>query len=246
MKKIFITVMFALLLTSCGLTEPNEIKSIRKIAKLAEAGLCDEAIVLTNAELFDGPRFYALGAIAKDCSNDPELGLKYMNVSAMMAYEPALFQLIEMGSATSTQKQTYKRLQANKKRKAEVRRARSQELNNALIGMGGCGSMSCMAKGATGNRKPASNISNSASTAFLTKSFIQNGNTMCQYDNGSIINIGVGICPLSRSGSNANKNSGRASTFLTKSFIQNGNTMCRYDNGSIVNIGVGICPLSRR
>lgn len=36
-----------------------------------------------------------------------------------------------------------------------------------------------------------------ALTHYLTAQWVQNGNQMCRYDDGTVMNIGVGLCPLS-------------------------------------------------
>jgi hypothetical protein len=36
-----------------------------------------------------------------------------------------------------------------------------------------------------------------AMTHFLTAQWFENGNQMCKYDNGTVLNVGVRICPLS-------------------------------------------------
>lgn len=35
---------------------------------------------------------------------------------------------------------------------------------------------------------------------FLTNQWYQNGNQMCQYSNGTVLNVGVKLCPLSING----------------------------------------------
>lgn len=32
--------------------------------------------------------------------------------------------------------------------------------------------------------------------SFLVAQWVQNGQQMCKYDNGTILNIGVGVCPM--------------------------------------------------
>ena len=32
---------------------------------------------------------------------------------------------------------------------------------------------------------------------FLVRQWIERGNQFCQYQNGTVLNIGVGVCPLS-------------------------------------------------
>jgi hypothetical protein len=39
-----------------------------------------------------------------------------------------------------------------------------------------------------------------AMTYFLEKQWYQNGNQMCQYGNGAVLNVGVSLCPLSING----------------------------------------------
>ena len=39
-----------------------------------------------------------------------------------------------------------------------------------------------------------------AMTYFLTNQWMSNGNQMCQYGNGTVLNMGVGLCPLSIQG----------------------------------------------
>lgn len=39
-----------------------------------------------------------------------------------------------------------------------------------------------------------------AMTYFLTKSWWSNGNQMCQYGNGTVLNMGISLCPLSIQG----------------------------------------------
>lgn len=34
-------------------------------------------------------------------------------------------------------------------------------------------------------------------TYFLVSQWINNGSRFCQYSNGTVLNIGVGVCPLS-------------------------------------------------
>lgn len=39
-----------------------------------------------------------------------------------------------------------------------------------------------------------------AMTYFLVSQWISSGNTFCRYGNGTVLNIGVGVCPLSIQG----------------------------------------------
>lgn len=39
-----------------------------------------------------------------------------------------------------------------------------------------------------------------AMTHFLTAQWYENGNQMCKYDNGTVLNVGAHICPLSIQG----------------------------------------------
>jgi hypothetical protein len=39
-----------------------------------------------------------------------------------------------------------------------------------------------------------------AMTYFLTKQWYQNGNQMCAYGNGTVLNVGINLCPLSIEG----------------------------------------------
>lgn len=39
-----------------------------------------------------------------------------------------------------------------------------------------------------------------AMTHFLVSQWFQNGNQMCRYDNGTVLNVGVRLCPLSIQG----------------------------------------------
>ena len=34
-------------------------------------------------------------------------------------------------------------------------------------------------------------------SSFLVRQYTQNGNTMCVYDNGTVLNMGYQLCPLS-------------------------------------------------
>ncbi len=34
-------------------------------------------------------------------------------------------------------------------------------------------------------------------TCFLEDEWMRNGDQMCQYDNGTVLNVGIRICPLS-------------------------------------------------
>jgi hypothetical protein len=33
--------------------------------------------------------------------------------------------------------------------------------------------------------------------SFLVSQWIENGNQMCKYDNGTVLNVGARVCPLS-------------------------------------------------
>ena len=37
-------------------------------------------------------------------------------------------------------------------------------------------------------------------TYYLKKQWLEKGNRMCQYGNGTVLNIGIGLCPLSIEG----------------------------------------------
>ena len=39
-----------------------------------------------------------------------------------------------------------------------------------------------------------------AMTYFLTSQWFEGGSQMCKYGNGTVLNIGVGVCPLSIEG----------------------------------------------
>jgi hypothetical protein len=36
-----------------------------------------------------------------------------------------------------------------------------------------------------------------AGTAFLVKQWVEKGDQMCRYDNGTVLNVGARLCPLS-------------------------------------------------
>ena len=37
-------------------------------------------------------------------------------------------------------------------------------------------------------------------TYFLTSQWVEKGNQMCRYGNGTVLNVGVNVCPLSIKG----------------------------------------------
>ena len=39
-----------------------------------------------------------------------------------------------------------------------------------------------------------------AMTYFLTRQYYQNGSQMCEYGNGTVLNVGMSLCPLSING----------------------------------------------
>ena len=87
--------------------------------------------------------------------------------------------------------------------------------------------------------------------SFAITSFLQSQDgSFCKYDNGTVLNVGVGLCPLSIDpDKNQDKwsNSGGMTTFLTRQYTDSqGNQICEYDNGSRINPGVNLCPLSRK
>lgn len=85
-----------------------------------------------------------------------------------------------------------------------------------------------------------------ATVSFLTNEWIQNGDQICRYDDGSEINVGVRLCPLSRDTTKSRVPESRSSLkyYLEKEWIQGGDQMCRYENGTVLNVGVRLCPLS--
>lgn len=87
-----------------------------------------------------------------------------------------------------------------------------------------------------------SSFAHAQRTSFLVKQWTQNGNNMCQYDTGSVINNGSYVCPPSRDRSGPSA-SPRA-RFLVKQWFSNANNMCQYDDGTILNLGPGVCPPS--
>ena len=42
----------------------------------------------------------------------------------------------------------------------------------------------------------ASGVAHAQMLAFLVKQWSKNGQQFCQYDNGTVLNVGAGICPL--------------------------------------------------
>ena len=76
----------------------------------------------------------------------------------------------------------------------------------------------------------------------LKDSYRSGGNTMCRYNDGSVYNIGLGICPITNPTGSQSPNRGLR---LKDSYRSGGNTMCRYSDGSVYNIGLGICPLTK-
>jgi hypothetical protein len=244
--------------TACMKTESKEISAMREIAALEKAGKCEEAVAVTSTKLSGGARLFGLGSIAYNCEGNPDKGLKYLNSAADSNYEPALKQLIAMDSATSAQKKQYSTIQQQKRKQAEAKRIRSRELQEALVGMGGCGSLSCMAKGAT--ETPTSAVkpleSTTTSGVVFKHGQIKNsqGETLCIYKNRTIINNGYNsICPVTINGETAAlaaKPQGTASNrgvVFKSGQIKNarGQTLCTYKNGTTINNRYNsICPMS--
>ena len=199
----FFVLCIFLLPTGCMKSEPKEITTMRAISKLENAGKCVDAASLAKKQLLGGAQLFALGSIAYNCEKNPSKGTNYLNKATILNYGPALKQLIAMGLATSAQKTKYKNIQTAKtKAKADSR----QELQNALIGMGGCGSLSCMAKGAAGVSQSNTNSrGQAANTGMVFKSGQtknSKGQTICGYKNGTVINNGYdSMCPMSIPGS---------------------------------------------
>jgi hypothetical protein len=86
-----------------------------------------------------------------------------------------------------------------------------------------------------------------AMTYYLVKEWTRNGDQMCQYEDGTVLNVGVRICPQSRKSEPSN--SPRESAPVLKRYLeaewsQNGDQMCRYDDGTVLNMGIRVCPLS--
>ena len=93
----------------------------------------------------------------------------------------------------------------------------------------------------------AASTSANAMTYYLVKEWTRNGDQMCQYEDGTVLNNGARICPQSRK--SAANNPPRESEPIVKRYLeaewnQNGDQMCRYDDGTVLNMGIRLCPLS--
>ena len=93
----------------------------------------------------------------------------------------------------------------------------------------------------------SASASANAMTSYLVKEWTRNGDQMCQYDDGTVLNVGARICPQSRNSEPSN--SPRESAPVLKRYLeaewsQNGDQMCRYDDGTVLNMGIRVCPLS--
>ena len=159
--------------------------------------------LIARQKLMGGELLFSLGSISYNCEENEEKGIRYLRQAADQGYVPALKRLVSMGGATELQLANYQILTDEKRKKAAQRKARKDELNNMLINMGGCGSMSCMARAtngtqevrsarrATQNRPPRGPFNSGKSTN-------SRGETLCSYANGSVINNGYNaICPTS-------------------------------------------------
>jgi hypothetical protein len=82
-------------------------------------------------------------------------------------------------------------------RQSEARRAaqaaKEQDSNawNALINLG-------LGIAGSSSRQSPANITMPASPHYLSSQWYDGGNTMCRYDDGTVLNMGSNICPLSR------------------------------------------------
>lgn len=92
-----------------------------------------------------------------------------------------------------------------------------------------------------------------AITTFLTGQYSNSQGTFCKYDNGTVTNAGINLCPLSidpnggQSQPAPSSSSGSMTTFLVKQYRDSkGNNICEYGDGSRINSGINLCPLSRK
>jgi hypothetical protein len=84
-------------------------------------------------------------------------------------------------------------------------------------------------------------------TYYLVKEWTRNGDQMCQYDDGTVLNVGAKFCPQSRKSGASNDPRQSASVlkkYLEAEWSQNGDQMCRYDDGTVLNMGIRLCPTS--
>lgn len=201
--RIFFIISLSLLVSACVKPEPENIKAMREISKLEDTYQCDKAEAITRQKLTGGEQLFGLASIAYNCEKNEEKGIRYLKQAADQGYVPALKRLVSMGIATELQLANYQVLTDEERKQAAQRKARKTELNNSLISMGGCGSLSCMARATNGTQQATSarrRTQNRATGAAFKSGQSTNsrGQTMCSYANGSTINNGYNsVCPMS-------------------------------------------------
>ena len=190
-------------MSACVKPEPENIKAMREISKLEDTYQCDKAEAITRQKLTGGEQLFGLASIAYNCEKNEEKGIRYLKQAADQGYVPALKRLVSMGIATELQLANYQVLTDEERKQAAQRKARKTELNNSLISMGGCGSLSCMARATNGTQQATSakrRTQNRVTGAVFKSGQSTNsrGQTMCSYANGSTINNGYNsVCPMS-------------------------------------------------
>ena len=203
MLRIFYFIFLSLLVTACVKPEPENVQAMREISKLEHAYQCDKAKAIARQKLTGGELLFGLGSISYNCEKNEEKGIGYLKQAADQGYVPALKRLVSMGIATERQLADYQVLTDEKRKQAAQRKARKIELNNSLINMGGCGSLSCMARATNGTQQNTT-AQRSAQNHPIRKAFYagsrrnSRGQTMCTYADGSTVNNGYNaVCPMS-------------------------------------------------
>ena len=91
------------------------------------------------------------------------------------------------------QKQQYEEQLRQSEARRAAQAAKEQDSNawNALINLG-------LGIAGSSSRQSPANITMPASPHYLSSQWYDGGNTMCRYDDGTVLNMGSNICPLSR------------------------------------------------
>ena len=146
---------------------------VNNLNALISQGRCAEAEQIA-AGINSAVRFNNLGVVAHNCERNPSKAKGYYEHGARLGEPNAINNLLRNGWAVP---------------RADLREAQEARESAALRDF--ANTMSAA------RAQPVNNFSAPGMLKFLKNSYMQQGSQMCAYDDGSVINMGIGICPLS-------------------------------------------------
>lgn len=140
----------------------------------------------------------SVGTVRGDGTPDDSQCISYGSKPGTESYALCRQKLDQNRKLQADQERRYQeQLQTQQRQEAQRQQAETaqQEKADGQRRLDGLGLLFRAMQGTGGQSAP---LSTPTMTHFLRSQYYSNGNHMCNYDDGSVVNVGAGICPLSR------------------------------------------------